>query len=158
MIFLIVVDVNWQNFSLYLLIKVFLFLFLPFNLIHSDVWRPSPVAIKGESWYYVSFIDDHILGFSPFEKLYGYVPDYSSFRVFGCTCFVLCPMQNAINCPLDLLFDSFLVTVKVKKGIVVLIQQLRNFMYLIMLFFSSIYLSFLFHLLLIAWLDLILFV
>jgi hypothetical protein len=28
-------------------------------------------------------------GFSPFEKLYGYVPDYSSFRVFGCTCFVL---------------------------------------------------------------------
>jgi len=28
---------------------------------------------------------------SPFEKLYGYVHDYSSFRVFGCTCFVLCP-------------------------------------------------------------------
>jgi transposase InsO family protein len=26
---------------------------------------------------------------SPFEKLYGYVPDYSSFRVFGYTCFVL---------------------------------------------------------------------
>jgi hypothetical protein len=33
----------------------------------------------------------HSSGFSPFEKLYGYVPDYSSFRVFGCTCFVLCP-------------------------------------------------------------------
>lgn len=30
-------------------------------------------------------------GLSPFEKLYGYVPDYSSFRVFGCTCFVLHP-------------------------------------------------------------------
>jgi hypothetical protein len=30
-------------------------------------------------------------GFSPFEKLYEYVPDYSSFRVFGCTCFVLRP-------------------------------------------------------------------
>ena len=31
----------------------------PFDLIHSDVWRPSPVAIKGGSRYYVSFIDDH---------------------------------------------------------------------------------------------------
>jgi len=27
----------------------------------------------------------------PFEKLYGHVPNYSSFRVFGCTCFVLLP-------------------------------------------------------------------
>jgi hypothetical protein len=31
----------------------------PFDLIHSDVWRPSPVATKGGSRYYVSFIDDH---------------------------------------------------------------------------------------------------
>jgi histone deacetylase 1/2 len=28
---------------------------------------------------------------SHFENLYGYVPDYSSFRVFSCTCFVLRP-------------------------------------------------------------------
>jgi hypothetical protein len=28
---------------------------------------------------------------SSFEKLYEYVPDYSSFIVFGCTCFVLYP-------------------------------------------------------------------
>jgi hypothetical protein len=33
----------------------------------------------------------HSSGLSPFEKLYGYVPNYSSFRVFGCTCFVLRP-------------------------------------------------------------------
>jgi len=33
----------------------------------------------------------HSSGLSSFEKLYGYVPDYSSFRVFDCTCFVLCP-------------------------------------------------------------------
>ena len=33
----------------------------------------------------------HSSGLSPFEKLYGYVPDYFSFRVFGCTCFVLRP-------------------------------------------------------------------
>jgi hypothetical protein len=31
------------------------------------------------------------LGLSPFEKLYGYAPDYSSFRIFGCTCFILRP-------------------------------------------------------------------
>jgi hypothetical protein len=33
----------------------------------------------------------HSSGLSPFEKLYGHVPDYSSFSVFGCTCFILCP-------------------------------------------------------------------
>jgi len=31
----------------------------------------------------------HSSGLSPFEKLYWYVPNYSSFRVFGYTCFVL---------------------------------------------------------------------
>jgi histone deacetylase 1/2 len=33
----------------------------------------------------------HSSGFSRFEKLYGYVHVYSSFRVFGCTCFIFCP-------------------------------------------------------------------
>jgi hypothetical protein len=33
--------------------------FSPFNLIHSNVWGPSPVATKGGSRHYVSFIDDH---------------------------------------------------------------------------------------------------
>jgi hypothetical protein len=33
----------------------------------------------------------HSSGLSSFKKLYGFVPDYSSFRVFGCTCFVLRP-------------------------------------------------------------------
>ncbi|XP_031257396.1 uncharacterized protein LOC116115383 [Pistacia vera] len=33
----------------------------------------------------------HISGFSPFEKLYGYAPDYSFLKVFGCTCFILRP-------------------------------------------------------------------
>lgn len=33
----------------------------------------------------------HNSGLSPFEKLHGHAPDYSSLRVFGCTCFVLRP-------------------------------------------------------------------
>ena len=33
----------------------------------------------------------HISGISPFEKLYSCVPDYSFFRVFGYTYFVLKP-------------------------------------------------------------------
>jgi len=31
----------------------------PFDLIHSDVWGPSPISTKRGSQYYVSFIDDH---------------------------------------------------------------------------------------------------
>ena len=92
----------------------------------------------------------HISGFSPFKKLYGYAPDYFflEFLVVLVSFFML--MKNTASCPLNLLFMSFLVMVKVKRSIIILIQQLRNFMCLVMLFFSSIYLSFLFYPLLIA--------
>ena len=30
----------------------------PLDLIHSNVWEPSPVPAKGKSRYYVSFIND----------------------------------------------------------------------------------------------------
>ena len=39
----------------------------------------------------------HISGFSPFEKLYEYAPNYFFFRVFGCTCFVLRPHVERIK-------------------------------------------------------------
>ena len=38
-----------------------------------------------------TIISSHISSFSLFKKLYRYAPDYSSFSVFGCTCFVRCP-------------------------------------------------------------------
>ena len=64
----------------------------------------------------------HSSSFSSFEKLYRYVPDYPplEFLVVLVLFFVL--MQNAVSCPLDLLFVSFWVKVKVKRSIVVLIQ------------------------------------
>jgi transposase InsO family protein len=31
----------------------------PFQLVHTDLWGPSPIATKGGSLYYVSFVDDY---------------------------------------------------------------------------------------------------
>jgi hypothetical protein len=61
-------------------------------------------------------------GLFPFKKLYGYVLDYSSFRVFGCTCFVFYPHVECSKLSSRSAIVSFWVMVKVKRGIVVLIQ------------------------------------
>jgi hypothetical protein len=61
----------------------------------------------------------HSSGFSHFEKLYGYVLDYSSFRVFGCTCFILCPHEKYKKLSRSTICVFW---VMVKVGIVVLIQ------------------------------------
>jgi hypothetical protein len=58
-----------------------------------------PSEFKGEAILTaVSLINiiasPHSSGLSPFEKLYGCVPDYSSFRVFSCICFILCPSSS----------------------------------------------------------------
>ena len=61
---------------------------LLFTFFLSEFWREVVLTV-------ISLINtissSHSWSFSPFEKLYGYVPDYSSFRVFCCTCFIFCP-------------------------------------------------------------------
>jgi hypothetical protein len=56
--------------------------------VPSEFWREVVLTA-------VSLINtissSHSSSLSPFEKLYWHVPDYSSFRVFGCTYFVLRP-------------------------------------------------------------------
>ena len=60
----------------------------------------SSDSIPTEFWGEVALIvvtlinnipSSHVKGISPFEKLYGFGPDYSFFRVFGCTFFILKP-------------------------------------------------------------------
>jgi len=58
----------------------------------------------------------HSSGLSPFKKLHGYVPDYSSFRVFGCTCFVLHPHLECIKLSSRSAICVFLGYGKGKKG------------------------------------------
>ena len=61
---------------------------LLFAFVLSQFWRGAVLTV-------VSLINtissSYSSGLSHFKKLYGYVPDYSSFRVFSCTCFVFCP-------------------------------------------------------------------
>jgi len=53
----------------------------------------------------------HSSGLSSFKKLYGFVPDYSSFRVFCCTCFVLRP-----HAELNKLLSRFAICVFLSYG------------------------------------------
>jgi histone deacetylase 1/2 len=53
-----------------------------------EFWREA--ALKTVSLINI-ITSSHSSGLSHFEKLYGYVPDYSSFGVFCCTCFVFRP-------------------------------------------------------------------
>jgi len=58
----------------------------------------------------------HISGFSPFEKLYGFVLENSSFGVFSCTCFVLCPHVECSKLPFRYVICFFLGYGESKKG------------------------------------------
>ena len=60
-----------------------LFIFVP-NVFWGEVVLTAICLIN-------TILSFYILGFPHFEKLYGYVPAYSSFRVFDCTCFILHP-------------------------------------------------------------------
>jgi hypothetical protein len=61
---------------------------LLFAFVPSEFW--GEVVLTAISLFN-TISSSHSSGFSPFEKLYVYIPNYSSFRVCGCTCFVLCP-------------------------------------------------------------------
>jgi transposase InsO family protein len=61
---------------------------LLFTFVPSEFW--GEVVLTAVSLIN-TILSSHSSGLSPFEKLYGYVPDYSSFRVFGYTCFILRP-------------------------------------------------------------------
>ncbi|GJR33249.1 retrovirus-related pol polyprotein from transposon TNT 1-94 [Tanacetum coccineum] len=61
-------------------------------LLSADV----PSVFLGEAVLIATYVINriptaHNSSLSPFEKLYGTSPDYSTLRVFGCTCFVLKP-------------------------------------------------------------------
>jgi hypothetical protein len=58
----------------------------------------------------------HSSGLSPFEKLYGHVPDYFSFRVFGRTSFVLRPHPERSNLSSHSAICVFLGYGEGKKG------------------------------------------
>jgi len=58
----------------------------------------------------------HTSGLSPFEKLYGHVPDYFSFRVFGRTSFVLRPHPERSNLSSHSAICVFLGYGEGKKG------------------------------------------
>jgi len=61
---------------------------LLFASVHSAFWGETTFTVVG---VINAILSSHILGLSSFEKLYEYTPDYSFFRVFGCTCFIICP-------------------------------------------------------------------
>jgi hypothetical protein len=55
------------------------------TFVLSEFWEENYLTIIS---LINTIISSHISGFSPFEKLYGYAPNYSSFKVFCCTCFL----------------------------------------------------------------------
>ena len=58
----------------------------------------------------------HISGISHFGKLYGYAPNYSFFRVFGCTCFVLKPHVERSKLSSRFIISIFLSYSEGQKG------------------------------------------
>ena len=61
-------------------------------------------------------LSSHSSGLSPFEKLYGYAPDYSSLKVFGCTCFVIRPCVERTKLSLKSTICVFLGYGEGQKG------------------------------------------
>jgi hypothetical protein len=102
----------------------------------------------------------YISGFSLFKKLYGCPSDYSFFRVFCCTCFIVYPHVERSKLCFWFAICVFFYHGKGKKGYHYF-DPITHKLYVsrhVVFFIFCIYLSFLFYPLLIAWLDLILFI
>jgi hypothetical protein len=84
-----------------------------FTFVPSEFWGEAVLTV-------ISLINtipsSHSSGLSSFEKLYGHVPDYSSFRVFGCTCFILRPHAERSKLSSRFAICIFLGYVESKKG------------------------------------------
>ena len=52
--------------------------FSPFQLVHTDIWRPSSVDTKGGSLYYVPFVND----FSRFSWIYLMIGKSDFFKIY----------------------------------------------------------------------------
>jgi hypothetical protein len=92
----------------------------------------------------------HSSDLSHFKKLYGHVPDYFSFRVFCCTCFVLHPYAERSKLSSHSAICVFLGYGEGKKGYCCF-DPITHKLYMSRhVVFFSIYLSFLFHPLLIT--------
>ena len=50
----------------------------PFDLIHSDVWGPSPISTSGGSRYFVIFVDD----FSRYTSIYLFKNRYELYQIY----------------------------------------------------------------------------
>nr|GEU43357.1 integrase, catalytic core [Tanacetum cinerariifolium] len=91
-----------------------------------------PSVFQGEPVLTATYVinripTEHNFGLSSFEKLYGTLPDYSSLRVFGCTCFVLKPHVERTKLSVKPLYVCFWGMVLVKRGIVVMIRSFASF-------------------------------
>ena len=75
---------------------------------------------------------------TPYERLFGSPPDYHHLRSFDSACFILLQPHEHNKLELDQGFVVFFATVKLKRGIGVMIMTLIVFVSLSMLSFGNI--------------------
>ncbi|CAL9240698.1 unnamed protein product [Arabidopsis halleri] len=69
----------------------------PLQKIHCDLWGPAPIMLPLKYWVEAFHTANFLINLlptstlpenkSPYESLHGQKPEYTSLRVFGCTCY-----------------------------------------------------------------------